>query len=74
MDLSVTPKAAIRLAIMEAKLRHSPDDYVNGLEHALECISDMARILRHVRSKVPSREPELLALITNQLVKGCDLE
>jgi len=70
----MTPKTAIRVAISEAKLRHSSDEYVNGLEHALECLTDMSKILRDIRKSLPTREPDLYIRITRQLVKGCDLE
>ena len=79
MPIPMTVRCALTVA--KAIERANPhfdnsehDDYIMGLEHALECIEHMTKLLKYIRSKLPSYEPELYAMITNQLSKGCDIE
>lgn len=72
--IPMTPRGAIQKSLSEAAAQYVPNlDHISGLTHALECMHDMSELLRYIRSALPTREPELMKMITRQLSKGCDL-
>jgi hypothetical protein len=78
--IPMTPRCAITIA--RSIERNTPffddprdhEDYLHGLDHALECLEHMTKLLKYIRSSLPSVEPKLKVMITRQLLKGCDLE
>lgn len=61
------------LAAEMAKPAHMRDAaYIDGLQRALRCLHDLPALIRHVRDRVPTYEPELKDLLTKALVQGCD--
>jgi hypothetical protein len=51
---------------------HGPD-IVESLEHARDCLKDMANLLRFIRDRLPTYEPGIHKMITSQLLRGCDV-
>lgn len=71
--IGITPRSALQIALEHYKTVPGAEDMVEALSHALECLHDMSTLLRYIRLQLPDREPELKAVITKQLVKGCDI-
>lgn len=47
-------------------------DYIEALEKAKRCLHDLPALIRHVRDRLPTYEPELKAKLTKALIQGCD--
>lgn len=70
----ITPRSAIEFVLADYRTNMPHEaDIIQGLEQALTCLADMTALLRYIRARVPTYEPNLKTLITRQLIKGCDL-